>query len=133
VTPTLNPICIPEPCPRPTATPTRTPRPTATPTPVPLPQLPAPRPSGALQRTIRYAYDGLLRLRSAQESGGTTNQYSYAYDTAGNRTGVTVNGVTTTYTYDAAHQAQGWTYDNAGNLTTDERRTTNDERRLSCP
>jgi YD repeat-containing protein len=118
-TPTLNPICIPEPCPAPTATPTRTPRPTATPTPAPLPQLPPPRSSGALQRTIRYAYDGLLRLTGAQESGSTTNQYSYAYDLAGNRTGVTVNGVTTTYGYDEANQVLGWTYDQVGNLLGD--------------
>jgi YD repeat-containing protein len=79
----------------------------------------APTPPSAATRTIRYAYDGLLRLRSAQESGATTNSYAYAYDNAGNRTSVTVNGATTTTTYDAANQVNGWTYDAAGNLTND--------------
>jgi YD repeat-containing protein len=70
-------------------------------------------------------------LTGAQESGGTTNTFTYAYDRAGNRT----DGGNT---YDAANQVSGWTYDAAGNLTndgvtTDERRPTNDERRLSCP
>jgi hypothetical protein len=83
--------------------------------------------SGTFQRTIRYGYDDLNRLTSAQESGSTTNSFSYAYDRSGNRT----DGGNTS---DAANQVSGWIYDAAGALTndgvtTDERRTTNDERR----
>jgi YD repeat-containing protein len=91
-----------------TATPTNTPTPTATSTPTPL----------AETRTIRYTYDGLQRLTKAVESPGTT--YAYAYDLAGNRTEVTVNGtVTEHHTYNAANQVVGWTYDAAGNLLSD--------------
>ena len=61
-------------------------------------------------RTITYTYDGLQRLIGAQESPGSS--YGYQYDVAGNRTQVTVNGTTTQqYSYDAANQVQGWTYD----------------------
>ena len=65
--------------------------------------------SGSATRTIRYGYDRLNRLLSAQESGATTNQFVYSYDLAGNRTD---DG----RTYDAADQVNGWAYDDAGNL-----------------
>jgi hypothetical protein len=42
--------------------------------------------AGTFQRTIRYAYDDLNRLTSAQESGSTTNTFTYTYDWTGNRT-----------------------------------------------
>lgn len=65
---------------------------------------------------MTYSYDGLLRLIGATESPGTT--YAYAYDLAGNRTAVQINGVTTeSRSYDAANQVVGWQYDAAGNLT----------------
>jgi RHS repeat-associated protein len=70
-------------------------------------------------RTIAYTYDGLQRLTAAVETGATTNNYSYGYDAAGNRTSSTINGVTTTRSYNAANQVSGWTYDAAGNLTSD--------------
>jgi YD repeat-containing protein len=58
------------------------------------------------------------RLTSAAESPGAA--YAYAYDLAGNRTQVQVNGVTTeSRSYDAANQVVGWSYDAAGNLTSD--------------
>ena len=38
---------------------------------------------------------------------------------AGNRTSATVNGVTTSQSYNAANQVSGWTYDAAGNLLSD--------------
>jgi hypothetical protein len=65
-------------------------------------------------RVITYAYDGLLRLTGAAESPGTS--YTYAYDLAGNRT----DGGRT---YNAANQVNGFTYDNAGNLTGDSTAT----------
>jgi hypothetical protein len=68
--------------------------------------------SGTFQRTIRCGYDDLNRLTSAQESGSTTNSFSYAYDRSGNRT----DGGNTS---DAANQVSGWTYDAAGALTND--------------
>ena len=50
------------------------------------------------------------------------SSFAYSYDLAGNRTGVTVNGTAIlTNTYDAADQVVGWTYDAAGNLTSDRR------------
>jgi RHS repeat-associated protein len=70
-------------------------------------------------RSVSYAYDGLLRLTGAVESGATANTYAYGYDLAGNRTSATVNGVTTTRGYNAANQVTGWSYDAAGNLLND--------------
>lgn len=63
-------------------------------------------------RSISSSYDGLLRLTSAQESGATSNSYSYSYDKAGNR----LDGGRS---YDAANQVVGWSYDAAGNLLSD--------------
>jgi RHS repeat-associated protein len=50
---------------------------------------------------------------------GSGSTYGYTYDTVGNRLSATVNGTTTSRTYDAANQVSGWTYDAAGNLTSD--------------
>jgi RHS repeat-associated protein len=73
---------------------------------------------GLATRVITYSYDGLQRLDSAGESPGTL--YAYAYDDAGNSTGVWVNGTRMlTQTYNAADEVNGWTYDAAGNLTDD--------------
>ena len=72
-------------------------------------------------RSIAYTDDGLNRLTGADESGSTSNRSAYGYDLAGNRTSVTVNGATTTYSYNAANQVTnvGYRYDAAGNLLTD--------------
>jgi YD repeat-containing protein len=52
---------------------------------------------------ITYAYDGLQRLVGANESPGSS--YAYAYDDAGNRTGVWLNGTrTVSQTFNAANQ-----------------------------
>jgi RHS repeat-associated protein len=76
------------------------------------------RPASAATRVIAYSYDGLQRLTGAAESPGTT--FAYAYDLAGNRTGVWVNGTRIlTQTYNIADEVVGWTYDHAGNLTDD--------------
>jgi len=71
-------------------------------------------------RLDQYSYDGLQRLIGAIESPGSS--YAYDYDLAGNRTAVTVNGTTTTTTYNAANQITnaGYSYDNAGNLAADD-------------
>jgi len=89
--------------------------------------------------TIRYGYDKLARLRSADyadnDSPAATpfRQYAYAFDVAGNRTQqvATVGGTPTTtdYEYNAGNQlyrqrvnAGAWTnlsYDNNGSLTSD--------------
>jgi RHS repeat-associated protein len=72
----------------------------------------------APNRVTRYTYDGLLRLIGAVES--PCSAFAYGYDNVGNRTSVQVNGGTpATATYDAADQCNGWTYDLAGNLTSD--------------
>jgi YD repeat-containing protein len=70
-------------------------------------------------RVIAYSYDGMLRLSGAIERPGSA--YSYAYDAAGNRTIVNVNGQGTIFTYNAANEIanSGWTYDLAGNLLSD--------------
>jgi RHS repeat-associated protein len=70
-------------------------------------------------RSIAYTYDGLQRLLTASESGASSNTYGYTYDNAGNRLTSTVNGSTTTRTYNAANQVIGWTYDAVGNLMND--------------
>jgi RHS repeat-associated protein len=73
---------------------------------------------GLATRVITYSYDGLQRLSSAGESPGTL--YDYAYDDAGNRTGVWVNGSqVVSQSYNAADEVVGYTYDAAGNLTDD--------------
>jgi RHS repeat-associated protein len=90
-------------------------------------------------QTLRYGYDALSRLQTADVYAGKntgvtpTRQYAYAYDTAGNRTGqvVTVGGVSTSTDteYNAANRIArsrvdggSWTdftYDAAGRLTND--------------
>ncbi len=72
-------------------------------------------------RTSSYQYDGLGRLEQEQVSGGDTT--SYGYDRVGNRTSRTVNGATENYSYNAANQRTGWTYDAAGNLLSDGSRS----------
>jgi YD repeat-containing protein len=77
---------------------------------------------GLATRVITYSYDGLQRLNSAGETPGTL--YAYAYDDAGNRTGVWVNDTRVlTQTYYAADEVVGDTYDGAGNLLDDGRAT----------
>ncbi len=71
-------------------------------------------------RTITYTYAGVQELTGAVESPGSS--FAYTYDQVGNRTSVTVDGTQTAqYTYNAANEVSnaGWTYDAAGNLTTD--------------
>jgi YD repeat-containing protein len=69
-------------------------------------------------RAITYTYDEVQELTGAGESPGCS--FAYGYDPAGNRTSVTVNNTQqATYSYNAANEVQGWTYDAAGNLTND--------------
>ncbi|MFL5807434.1 MAG: hypothetical protein ACJ8CR_37625 [Roseiflexaceae bacterium] len=73
---------------------------------------------GLATRVVTYTYNGLQRLTGAGETPGAT--YGYAYDNAGNRTGVWVNGSQVlNQSYNAADEVVGWDYDNAGNLTND--------------
>ena len=73
--------------------------------------------------TVSYSYDTLNRLTGAttKNSAGTTvDTRSWAYDQASNRTSQTINGTTTSYTYNAANQLTGsggvtYTYDGNGN------------------
>lgn len=72
-----------------------------------------------------YGYDALNRLTSAvvkNGSGAVTDSRSYTYDAIGNRTGQTINGTTTSYTYDLSKgtiTAGGtkYTLDANGNVT----------------
>jgi hypothetical protein len=57
--------------------------------------------------------------------GGGQDAYAYAYDTAGNRTSKTVNGVTTTYSVAIGNElasettssvTTSWTYDSMGRI-----------------
>lgn len=69
-----------------------------------------------------YAYDGLGRLSMVQDPAETT---LYAYDRVGNRTSENQQ----TFSYNAANERIGWSYDAAGNLLNDGRTTaTYDER-----
>jgi RHS repeat-associated protein len=122
-TPTKTPTNTPTNTPTATATPTNTPTatatntPTATETPTETPTS-TPTPPASSTRVITYAYDGLLRLTDAVENPGTA--FKYAYDLAGNRTDVWQNGLLVQHqAYNAANQVEGWTYDEAGNLTSD--------------
>jgi len=132
------PTPTPTPTPTATATPTSTPTPTPTATPplkyvyLPLilkgcslsyPKPISPKPNISVfspgSRTIDYTYDALNRLTQAAYSDGDT--VGYAYDPMGNRTSMTANGTTTTYTYDAADRLLSaadttFTWDNNGNM-----------------
>ncbi len=85
-----------------------------------------------LTRTLAYSYDRLHRLTAASYPsaglGQPAQSYAYAYDAAGNRTSQTINGVVTTYQYDAANRLTNvngvaYSYDNNGNLLSDGVRT----------
>jgi RHS repeat-associated protein len=69
--------------------------------------------------TTGYTYDALSRLLTADQTAGGTDARTYGYDADGNRTSQTINGTTTTYTYNTADQATstGYSYDAAGNGT----------------
>ncbi len=72
-----------------------------------------------------YGYDVINRLKRAKttsSSGTVTEDYQYDYDGNSNITSKTVNGIATSYTYNAANQmtAAGsttYSYDAAGNQT----------------
>mgnify|MGYP001029230805 CR=1 FL=1 len=72
-----------------------------------------------------YTYDGAGRLKTANQSGGTSpTSYTYTYDSRGNRlTAVSTGGTASSQTlaYNAANQISttGYTYDGTGNLTAD--------------
>ena len=82
---------------------------------------------GALRQTLTdasgnstsYGYDGVGRLLSATTTGPNAATYSYTYDLNGNMTSKTVNGVTTTYTVNAANEVtnSGYAFDANGNQT----------------
>jgi RHS repeat-associated protein len=82
-------------------------------------------------RTTRYSYDDLYRLTGESISDSQHGDYSasYQYDTVGNRTYSTIDGVQTAYSYDANDRLtqQGgtrYTYDNNGNTLTETLDTT---------
>ena len=80
--------------------------------------------SDVTMQVIDYSYDDIERLLEADYVGSTRN-YKYSYDLAGNRVSETINnGTPTTYTYNNANQLTGdgtntYSYDNNGNLTND--------------
>jgi RHS repeat-associated protein len=75
--------------------------------------------------TISYTYDALNRLSRAKTTasgGAITDDRLYAYDAVGNRMSQTINGVTTSYTYNSANElltsgGLTYTYDGNGSLT----------------
>jgi len=81
-----------------------------------------------------YSYDALNRLTDAltKTSGGVqSSDYGYTYDGAGNRLTSTVNGVSTTYSYNFDNELirstlgnviANYSYDGNGNLTGDANR-----------
>lgn len=72
-----------------------------------------------------YGYDPLGRLKSAtttDAAGTTTDARSYTYDGNGNRLSQTVNGSSTSYSYNSANQltqagSTTYSYDANGNMT----------------
>ena len=83
-------------------------------------------------QTLRYTYDALARLLSADTYNGMNTAatparaYDYGFDLAGNRLSesLSLNGATPTvktYTYNAANQITntGFVYDSNGNVTGD--------------
>gem|GEM_PF-807043 len=74
-------------------------------------------------RAVDYTYDGLQRLTGVQEYWPWPEPWpviTYTYDLVGNRTGAWRDGTQIqNYTYDAANQVSGWTYDEIGNLIDD--------------
>lgn len=70
-----------------------------------------------------YSYDAMLRLTRAVKTspvGSVLASYQYTYDSVGNITSTTINGVTTALAYNAANQLTQagnvtYTYDLAGN------------------
>jgi len=52
---------------------------------------------------VNYTYDGVKRLTGETQTRNGALDFSghYEYDTSGNRLLATVNGITTTYVYDA--------------------------------
>lgn len=75
--------------------------------------------AGTHVRFMTYAYDARDQLLTAVEQGGVT--YRYAYDQAGNRTGVWRDAAPVEQrTFDASDQVAGWSYDATGNLLGDD-------------
>ena len=66
---------------------------------------------------VSYGYDATHQLTREQRTGSAPYLLEYAYDAAGNRTGLTRDGVTTTSTYNAANQLTEQTAPD-GSLTT---------------
>lgn len=82
--------------------------------------------------TTAYTYDAAGRLTRAKTTGGPSPKtYSYSYDARGNRLTATTKNTAGTTTasqalvFNAANQitSTGYTYDGAGNLTTDPKGT----------
>jgi RHS repeat-associated protein len=71
---------------------------------------------GETAYTVNYGYDNLDRLASAAGGG---HSYGYAYDANGNMTSKTVDGVTTSYTFNNANEltSSGYGFDANGSQT----------------
>ncbi|MFY9329959.1 MAG: RHS repeat-associated core domain-containing protein [Georgfuchsia sp.] len=78
--------------------------------------------------TLRFTYDGLDRLTTAQVGNPITGSLGFAYDLSGNRTRKTQDTATTTYTTATTSnrlttltgaEARNFTYDPSGNVTGD--------------
>ncbi len=70
--------------------------------------------------TTSYSYDDLYRLTEVDYPN--SDVVSYGYDAVGNRTSLTINGTTTTNTFDNANEltasgSDSYSYDDNGNLT----------------
>jgi len=78
--------------------------------------------NGAYAQVV-WGYDPLGHLTSEGRSGASSRNATYVVDGVGNRTSQTVNGVGTTYSYDADDELTGdnqssvYQYDAAGSLT----------------
>ncbi len=78
--------------------------------------------NGGSYANVTWQYDALGHLRSEGRSGGSTRTTSYVVDGVGNRTSQTINGATTTYSYDNDDELTGdstgsiYQYDASGNM-----------------
>lgn len=79
--------------------------------------------NGASYANVTWGYDPLGHLNSESRTGGSARTATYTVDGVGNRQSQTINGVTTTFSYDtddelkSDNRSSTYSYDANGNMT----------------